>query len=173
MVSPIFFCFPFKEHICYNKLLEITRWSVEATKKERFCPLKNSVHWNHGLNYVWFRIFSVLHHYVFLLNKENAKKKLITNILHAAPISQFQGKVLTSYLSELFHQSWKCSIILSFSWELSTARRIKYFSVNSTILKKERNPKGLQSISLGNASGLKEIFHLNCFLILRVGIKCV
>ena len=40
MESPIFFCFPFKEQICYLKRLEITRRSMEAMKKENFCPLK-------------------------------------------------------------------------------------------------------------------------------------
>ena len=40
MESPIFFCFPVKEQICYLKRLEITRRSMEAMKKENFCPLK-------------------------------------------------------------------------------------------------------------------------------------
>ena len=43
MESPIFFCFLFKGHICYCKSLEITRRSVEAIKKENFCPLKKGV----------------------------------------------------------------------------------------------------------------------------------
>ena len=40
MESQSFFCFPFKGHICHCKSLEITSRSVEAMKKENFCPLK-------------------------------------------------------------------------------------------------------------------------------------
>ena len=40
MESPIFFCFPFKGHICYRKGLKITRRSVEAIKKKHFYPRK-------------------------------------------------------------------------------------------------------------------------------------
>ena len=43
MESPIFFCFPFKGHICYRKGLKITRRPVEAIKKENVYPLKKKV----------------------------------------------------------------------------------------------------------------------------------
>ena len=43
MESPIFFCFPFKEQICYLKRLEITRRSMEAMKKKIFAHSKKSV----------------------------------------------------------------------------------------------------------------------------------
>ena len=93
MESPNFFCLPFKGYICYCKSLEITRRSVEAMKKENFCPLKKKCHRHKGschqnINPIKFQTIFNFVRYIF------------------RPFISMQR--LNSYFLEYFCESYSC-----------------------------------------------------------------